>query len=221
MNYRILDLITMAVRSVSQQHFFLYLICISIVAAFDTYNSFVRLKPDKKKNTQSDKSNKKSSQNKDKGTLTLIYLAKFLPNIMAILIYYFFQNTRYSSLLPSSSSATLGIATFIAGLLIRQIAIIQLGKFYTYKVSISDDHEMIDTGLYAFMRHPAYTGTFLELTGAALLYNHLIFSWFLSLPYLIVVLKRIKQEEKVLIEEFGPKYQEYMKRAGMFLPKLN
>jgi len=193
----------MAIRSVSQQHFFLYLICISIVAAFDIYNSIVRLKPDKKKNenqrSESDKSKKnekKSNQSKDKGTLTLIYLAKFVPNILAILIYYFFKNSHYSSLLPSGLSATVGILTFIAGFLIRQIAIIQLGKFYTYKVSVSNDHEMIDTGLYASMRHPAYTGTFLELTGAALLYNHFIFSWFLSLPYLIVIFKRIKQEEK-------------------------
>jgi protein-S-isoprenylcysteine O-methyltransferase Ste14 len=209
-------------RSVSQQHFFLYVICISIVAVFDAYNSIVRLKPDKSKNdNQRSQSKKKSNQSKDKGTLTLIYLAKFLPNIVAILIYYFFPNTRYSSLLPSNVSVTLGILTFIVGFLIRQIAIIQLGKFYTYKVSISDDHQMIDTGLYASMRHPAYTGTFLELIGAALLYNHLILSWFISLPYLVVVLKRIEHEEKALIEEFGPKYQEYMKRAGMFLPKFN
>jgi protein-S-isoprenylcysteine O-methyltransferase Ste14 len=208
----------MDIRSVCQQHFFLYLICVSIVAAFDLYNSIVRLKPDKPK-TENQRSNEnKSSQSKDKGTLTLIYLAKFLPNILAIIIYYFFSNFP---LLSSNVSAILGILTFIAGFLIRQIAIIQLGKFYTYKVSISSDHEMIDTGLYAYMRHPAYTGTFLELTGAAVLYNHFIFSWFISLPYLIVVLQRIKQEEKTLIEQFGPKYQEYMKQTGMFLPKLN
>ncbi|CAF1082477.1 unnamed protein product [Rotaria sp. Silwood1] len=156
----------------------------------------------------------------DKGTLKSIYLAKYVPNILAILIYYFFKNSHYASLLPSSLSAILGISTFIAGFLIRQIAIIQLGKFYTYKVSIIDHHELIDTGLHASMRHPAYTGTFLELTGAAFLYNHFILSWFISLCYLIVIHKRIKQEEKTLIEEFGPKYQEYMKRAGMFLPKL-
>jgi len=211
----------MAIRSVSQQHFILYLICISIVAAFDIYNSIVRLKPDKKKNNNKRSESHKSNQSKDKGTLTLIYLAKFLPNIFAIIIYYFFQSTHYSSLLTSSLSAILGVLIFLAGFLIRQIAIIQLGKFYTYKVSITDDHQMIDTGLYAYMRHPAYTGTFLELAGAAILYNHFILSWFLSLPYLIVVFKRITQEEKVLIEKFGPKYQEYMKRAGMFLPKFN
>lgn len=210
----------MAIRSVSQQHFFLYLICISIVGAFDAYNSIVRLKPGSKTDEQHSKSKKKSNQNKDQGTLTWIYFAKFLPNIFAIFIYYVFQNTHYSSLLPSNLSAVLGLMTFIAGFLIRQIAIIQLGKFYTYKVSITDDHQIIDSGLYASMRHPAYTGTFLELTGAALLYNHWILSWFLSLPYLVVVLKRIQEEEKALIDEFGPKYQAYMKRAGMFLPKF-
>jgi protein-S-isoprenylcysteine O-methyltransferase Ste14 len=211
----------MTIRSVSQQHFIFYLICISIVAAFDAYNSIVRLKPEKKKDDNQRSESDKSSQGKDKGTLTLIYFAKFLPNILAILIYYFFSDTHYLSLLPSNLSAASGVLLFLIGFLIRQIAIIQLGKFYTYRVSITDDHQLIDTGLYAYMRHPAYTGTFLELTGAALLYNHLIFSWFLSIPYLIVVLKRIKQEEKALIEEFGPKYQEYMKRSGMFLPKLN
>ncbi|CAF1168141.1 unnamed protein product [Rotaria sordida] len=210
----------MIIQTVSQQHFFLYLICISIVAIFDTYNSIVRLKPDKTKNENEKKSNKKLNKTSDKGTLKLIYLTKYIPNILAILIYYFFKNSHYASLLSSNLSAILGILTFIAGFLIRQIAIIQLGKFYTYKVSTTDDHEMIDTGLYGYMRHPAYTGTFLELTGAAFLYNHFILSWFISLSYLIVIHKRIQQEEKILIEKFGSKYQEYMKRAGMFLPKL-
>lgn len=207
-------------RSVSQQHIFLYLLCIAIVGAFDTYNSITRLKPAQSTDEKQRSKSKKFNQSKDKGTLTWIYLSKFVPNLCAIAIYCFFPNSRYSSLLPSNLSAILGLSTFVAGFLIRQIAIFQLGKFYTYKVSICDDHEMIDTGLYASMRHPAYTGTFLELTGAALLYNHAILSWFLSLPYLLVVLKRIQQEEKILIEEFGPKYQAYTKRAGMFLPKL-
>lgn len=201
----------MASRSVSQQHFYLYLITVAIVGGFDAYNSIVRLKPSKGKNDK---------PTKDKGTLTWIYLAKFVPNIVAILVYCFVQSSHSSSLLPSGVSTLLGVSTFVAGFLIRQIAILQLGKFYTYKVSIRDDHEMIDTGLYAYMRHPAYTGTFLELTGAALLYNHCVLSWFLSLPYLVVVLRRVQQEEKALIDEFGPKYQAYMQRAGMFLPKL-
>ena len=96
-----------------------------------------------------------------------------------------------------------------------------MGKFYTYKVSIRDDHQMVDTGLYASMRHPTYTETFLELTSAALLYNHPILSWLLSLPSLLLILRRIQQEDKTLIEEFGPKYQTYMNGAGMFLPQLN
>lgn len=205
----------MGIHRVSQQHFYLYLISIGIVAVFDLYNSIVRLKPEKNKNH-----NEKYSKSKDKGTLTLLYLAKFLPNISTILIYYFFSNTHYSSLLSLNLSGLLGILTFISGFLIRQIAIIQLGKFYTYKVSISEDHEVIDTGLYAYVRHPAYIGTFLELTGSALFYNHLILSWFISIPYFIVVLKRIRHEEKTLIDEFGMKYEKYMQRSGMFLPKI-
>ncbi|CAF0783134.1 unnamed protein product [Didymodactylos carnosus] len=196
-------------------------VCIGIVAAVDTWNSIVRLKPDtsgnERKKSESDKQDSKNSS-RDKGTLTWIYIAKFVPNAVAILLYYFYPNSRYSSLLNSNISLIIGLSLFVIGFAIRQIAIIQLGRFYTYKVHVVNDHEMIDTGLYQYMRHPAYTGTFLELTGAAILYNHTIISCFLSLPYLVVVLKRIKQEEKVLLEKFGPKYQKYCKRVGMFLP---
>ena len=56
---------------------------------------------------------------------------------------------------------------------------------------------MIDIALYAYMRHLGYIGMFLKLIDAAVVYNHCwILSYFTSLTYLLVVLKRIHQEEK-------------------------
>jgi protein-S-isoprenylcysteine O-methyltransferase Ste14 len=210
---------------ISQQHFILYLICISIVALLDASHYIITLVLKKNKNdtesSESDKPKKPSYKNKYKGTLKSLYLAKFVPNILAIVIYYIFPSTRYYSVLPSSLSFILGILIFITGFVIRQISIIQRGTYFTSKVSTTDDPQIIYTGIYAFIRHPAYTGTFLELTGAAIFYNHFNLSWLLSTPYLIAVLDRIQYDEMESVKKFGEKYREYMTRAGMIFPKFN
>jgi len=219
----------MADEPVSQQHFTLYLISILIIAIFDAlYFSIPLVIPlvlKKNKNdtegSESDKPKKVSYKNKNKTTLRSIYLAKYIPNILAILIHYIFPSTRYYSVLPSSLSFILGILIFITGFIIRLITIIQRGFFFTSKVSTTDDPPVIDTGVYAYVRHPAYTGEFLELSGAALFYNHFNVSWLLSTPYLIGVLDRIQYKEMEALKKFGEKYREYMTRAGMIFPKFN
>ena len=60
--------IKMASRLISDQHFYLYLLCVLIVGGFDLYNSIVRLKPEKKNNQRSESAKKKSKTSKDKGT---------------------------------------------------------------------------------------------------------------------------------------------------------
>jgi protein-S-isoprenylcysteine O-methyltransferase Ste14 len=48
-------------------------------------------------------------------------------------------------------------------------------------------------------------------------------SWiigFLGLIYGLLILDRVKAEEKMMLQNFGGEYQAYMERSGRFLPKL-
>lgn len=73
-------------------------------------------------------------------------------------------------------------------------------------------HSIIDTGLYAHIRHPMYSGFLLFFSGMALWHGS-IFA-FLSVPLVLFFLLslRIKGEEEVLEKEFN-EYLEYKKKV--------
>ena len=76
--------------------------------------------------------------------------------------------------------------------------------------------QLVDTGIYRYIRHPIYGSLFYLFIGLALMSQHPISLFFgLSLPpfcyYFMIA------EEKMTIKKFGDEYLEYMKRV----PRIN
>lgn len=79
--------------------------------------------------------------------------------------------------------------------------------------------KLIDDGIYRTIRHPQYTGFYLFLIGSIVNWPTLI--TLCMLPVLLWLYYRLaRMEEADAIAEFGETYREYMKRTGMFLPRL-
>lgn len=79
--------------------------------------------------------------------------------------------------------------------------------------------ELVTSGIYAYIRHPQYTGFMLITLGmiADWATLPLLIMW----PILAIIYYRLaRQEEQMMIEEFGEAYIVYRERTGMFLPKL-
>ncbi|KAF1086197.1 Isoprenylcysteine carboxyl methyltransferase (ICMT) family protein [Sporotomaculum syntrophicum] len=76
---------------------------------------------------------------------------------------------------------------------------------------------LVTGGIYAYIRHPQYTGFLLITLG-------MIFEWatiplLIMWPILVVLYYRLaKKEEQYMEEEFGPEYIKYKSKTGMFLP---
>ena len=85
-------------------------------------------------------------------------------------------------------------------------------------VEVMEGQRVIDSGPYAIVRHPMYTGLILAAFGSLLLYftwTTLYFACFS--PFMLV---RAYREEKVLADEFGEQWQIYRKRVPPFFPRL-
>ncbi|MCW4044288.1 MAG: isoprenylcysteine carboxylmethyltransferase family protein [Candidatus Bathyarchaeota archaeon] len=79
--------------------------------------------------------------------------------------------------------------------------------------------KLVTTGLYAYMRHPQYTG-FLLLTLGMNLEWTTIFT-FLLWPVLVFVYYRLaKTEDKEVEEQFGEEFRKYREAVPMFLPRI-
>ena len=69
---------------------------------------------------------------------------------------------------------------------------------------------LVDTGIYAVVRHPQYFGGILSIFLATpLLYQHWLFVA-LGIPGAILVYLSARREDKYLIEKFGDEYKHYM-----------
>ena len=78
-------------------------------------------------------------------------------------------------------------------------------------IKVEEDQKVIDTGLYGIVRHPMYSATILMFLSIPLILGSFV-SFFIFLPYPILIAKRIKNEEMVL-EKNLKCYTEYKKKV--------
>jgi protein-S-isoprenylcysteine O-methyltransferase Ste14 len=114
----------------------------------------------------------------------------------------------------------LGILIMLMGVALRWYAIRTLGRFFTRDVAVSADQPVVQDGPYRFIRHPAYSGTFLSMLGLGLA----VTTWAGLVCLLACVffghLYRVNVEEKALVGAIGQPYVEYMRRTRRFIPLL-
>ena len=78
-------------------------------------------------------------------------------------------------------------------------------------VEVQEGQRVIDSGLYGVVRHPMYSASVLLFLAMPLVLGS-IFSFLVMLAYLPLIVKRIKNEEKLLKKEL-PGYTEYTERV--------
>lgn len=83
------------------------------------------------------------------------------------------------------------------------------------------ENRLVTDGLYAFVRHPQYSGLFLGLFGEGFVHWPTVFS-ITVLPVIVLAYVLLaRREEKRMLEEFGDEYRAYKERVPMFFPRLD
>ena len=106
----------------------------------------------------------------------------------------------------------------VIGGAIRLTAILTLKKFFTVRVTILSDHRLIQHGLYAQVRHPAYLGALIAFLGVGLGMCNWLSLPIVFLPIVAVFLYRIHVEERVLQQHFGQEYEDYCRSTKRLVP---
>ena len=155
------------------------------------------------------------SSRKDRGSLYLVWGAIIVSIYLATTISISARNAR----IPFDTF-WIGIALIVAGIVIRAIAIATLWRYFTVNVAIARDHELIDRGLYKFIRHPSYTGSLLSFIGLGLALQNWISLALITIAIVAAFAYRVRVEEGALVEHFGDRYRDYMKRTKRFVPGI-
>jgi protein-S-isoprenylcysteine O-methyltransferase Ste14 len=112
----------------------------------------------------------------------------------------------------------IGLGLMLAGIALREWAVVILGRQYSVVVAIEADHRLVMCGPYRWLRHPAYTGGLIATIGFALALG----SWLSVIPIAIILLLafsyRIRLEEQLLLATFGDAYRDYIARTWRLFP---
>jgi protein-S-isoprenylcysteine O-methyltransferase Ste14 len=93
-----------------------------------------------------------------------------------------------------------------------------LGKHWRYQAALSEDHQLIQTGPYGWLRHPIYTSMFgmLMATGAAWTWWPM---WIAAAFFFIAGTEiRIRAEDRLLGDRFQQKFADYRSRVRAYIP---
>lgn len=83
--------------------------------------------------------------------------------------------------------------------------------YLSRNVMVEEEQKVINTGLYGLVRHPMYSATIILFLTMPLVLGSLI-AFLVFLPYPIIIIKRLKNEEQVLSKELTG-YTEYQKKV--------
>ncbi len=107
----------------------------------------------------------------------------------------------------------------LVGLLIMIWARKTLDRNWSANIVLKENHELITSGPYAYVRHPIYTGLSLMILGVVLYINTLASIIFFILFFFGAYFKA-KKEERLLISHFSDRYLEYMKKVKALIPYI-
>ncbi len=113
-----------------------------------------------------------------------------------------------------------GVVTALAGLMIRVRSILTLKQYFTYSVAQTENHKLIETGIYKIIRHPGYLGQLMIFAGIAISLSNWLAVLLMMVPIAIGYVYRIKVEEDFMIEQMGESYLSYQKRTKRMIPMI-
>jgi protein-S-isoprenylcysteine O-methyltransferase Ste14 len=111
-----------------------------------------------------------------------------------------------------------GVLLMVLGLLVRQGAIIVLGRSFTQTISVQKNQKVVDHGPYRYIRHPSYLGLFMIVIGIGVALQTWGGILVIIVLFGLAVGYRIHIEEKFLVLELGDEYIKYMKKTKRLIP---
>ena len=130
-------------------------------------------------------------------------------------------------LTPTTAFAT---SLIVLGAAIRIWCFREMGRHFTFHVTLLENHKLVTTGPYNIVRHPSYTGNIFLLVGNVIWYTargswlresmvyRMKLSWLFIAPVMLGILlsffaipRRMSAEDTMLKREFGKNWDDWEK----------
>ena len=177
-----------------------FLLFVSVIIDFSLYSRDEDVKSEKKSIVET-------------GSMTLFFLLFYLILLSGKWVWQISPGHTQELLI------VLGTMMIVAGCFINIIARFHLGKNWANQIKIYEDHNLIQTGMYRWVRHPLYASLILMFYGACLIFRNIAAVLAVTLVFVPFMYYRALQEERLLILRF-PQYEAYRRKTGMLFPRI-
>ena len=116
--------------------------------------------------------------------------------------------------------AALTLALAVASAWLVNSSARRLGKQWALAARLVEGHTLIQDGPYRFVRNPIYTGMFGLLIATGLAMTRPIPLLLATVLFAAGTYIRIRTEERLLRQAFGPEFDEYARRVPALIPGI-
>ena len=146
----------------------------------------------------------------------LCYGALWLPQL---------QRERWSPIVLMSRAAELALAAATLFLAAASIWLVdaasrRLGKQWALPARLVEGHELITSGPYRWVRTPIYLGMLALLLATGLALSPWPVLVIAAVVFIAGTVIRIRNEEQLLRQAFGAKFEEYTRTAAALIPGI-
>ena len=153
-----------------------------------------------------------SRRPKQDWTMGLIAVPYYLVMVGPLLEYLYFEWR------PQPIHVGLGAVCLAAATVLRAKGHLDLGSGFSMAIERAAGSELVETGLYATIRHPLYLGNVALFVGCPLFLAARL-SWVFTVLGFVGVLVRIQIEERFLMEQLEG-YEAYRERTWALIPGI-
>jgi len=160
------------------------------------------------------------SSQKDQYKKSVLIISFLLMPIITVAPYfeYTWWLSKYMPLTTSNFMWIVGIVLLIIGGLIELLSRIQIGKFGGPKIVVEQEHQLITSGIYNYIRHPMYLGFLFLFLGYSMSFGSIILTCVITISFFLIFKNRMDLEEKLLIASFEDEYLKYMNHTRRLFP---
>jgi protein-S-isoprenylcysteine O-methyltransferase Ste14 len=144
---------------------------------------------------------------------------------LAYAVVWSIRRPAFSPLVSVSKKIELAVAIITIGVACTSVAIVRaavktLGKEWSVTARLLEGHQLATRGPYRIVRHPIYTGMFGMLLATGLAVSYWVSLVAAMLLFIVGTMIRVRSEEKLLREQFGPEFEAYAARVPAMLPGI-
>jgi protein-S-isoprenylcysteine O-methyltransferase Ste14 len=108
----------------------------------------------------------------------------------------------------------------VSAVSLTMAAVKTLGKEWSLTARLLEGHTLATTGPYRLVRHPIYTGMLGMLLATGIAISHWLALIIAVVVFFVGTEIRVRSEERLLREAFGPDFEAYSRRVSSLIPGL-